>query len=387
MTLDRMTASREELNALRVHDSINVGSMPIDAAENLTQVLDEIVDLMGARSVMVTIHNVTETIPRIVHADRHVPEQGRNAILQYLSGQGHRNIRDDESDWREVSGRPGTVLMMPVTRTEGHSRLIISVFFDNPDPQQRIEAERLYQERRPFAIGFFRLWQRTRILQQRVQSFESALNQTAIGVVMIDRDSHIVFSNQTADEILMAGEGIGCANGTLRAANLADGVNLQAAISHAVASDDERASRAPFKAPLIAFSRRRRPPLVAAFLPALARPVEAGDVAAIMYLVDPQIDTNRMLSPLCKLYGLSPVETVLVCHLAAGATIASAARQMHVKDSTARSYLKTIFIKTGTRRQTELVVLMLSSLIRTKRDVLPEALTFIDSERALGIRA
>ena len=351
----------------------------------LSLVMNEIVDLMGARGALLTLHASTGEPPSIVYVDKRLTDHACEAMLQNLQRTVRAQFEDDQCFWRAGIVAQSMVMLMSVDQLAGHGRLVISVLFDKAGAADRAKAERLYRQRRPFAVGFFQLWQQNRMLQQRAQSLESVLDQTAIGLVMINRDGQIVFANQTATEILAAGDGIGRSNCMLRAASLADGVNLQAAISHAIASDQDPSSHGPRKAPLLSFRRRNGPPLVAALLPALSAPVEHGDVAATLYLIDPQIDTSKMLSPLCKLYGLSPVETVLVCHLAAGETVASAAQQMHVKEQTARGYLKTIFIKTETKRQTELIVLMLSSLIRMKRDVLQEALTSGGSARALEL--
>lgn len=48
--------------------------------------------------------------------------------------------------------------------------------------------------------------------------------------------------------------------------------------------------------------------------------------------------------------------------LARGFTLAAAARQLDIGEGTARQYLKSIFGKTGVRRQAELVKLLLRSL-------------------------
>jgi DNA-binding CsgD family transcriptional regulator/PAS domain-containing protein len=357
-----------------------------DGMSFLPHVLKEVIELMGARSALLTRHPSNGDPPALVSAVGEAAHDVHEAVLKLLDAEVLSSTEGQRCAWREIANISRALFVMPVEPLEGHARLLISVIFEADNLSRRLAAEQLYRERRPFAVGFFQVWQQNSMLLQRLHSFECVLDQTAIGLVMLNRTGQIVFANQTADEILVASDGIGRSNGKLRATNLADGVNLQAALSHAIASDEQPSARAPLRAPLIAFRRRIGAPLVAAFLPALAPPIEQGDVAAIMYLVDPQIDTGKMLSPLCRLYGLSPVETVLVCHLAAGATIASAAQLMHIKEPTARSYLKAIFIKTGTRRQTELVVLMLSSLIRTKREVLQEALTSTGSERALGLR-
>jgi DNA-binding CsgD family transcriptional regulator len=64
---------------------------------------------------------------------------------------------------------------------------------------------------------------------------------------------------------------------------------------------------------------------------------------------------------LVKLYGLTPAETRLLALLARGLSLDEAAEALGVAMATARTHLARIFDKTGTRRQAELVRLVLSA--------------------------
>lgn len=55
---------------------------------------------------------------------------------------------------------------------------------------------------------------------------------------------------------------------------------------------------------------------------------------------------------------LSPQETRIALHLIDGGTVASAAEAMSLAESTVRTHLKSIFAKTGVRRQAELPSLL-----------------------------
>lgn len=52
--------------------------------------------------------------------------------------------------------------------------------------------------------------------------------------------------------------------------------------------------------------------------------------------------------------GLTPREVRVVLHLAEGGTVASAAQAMDVAESTVRTHLKSVFAKTGVKRQAQL---------------------------------
>lgn len=61
-----------------------------------------------------------------------------------------------------------------------------------------------------------------------------------------------------------------------------------------------------------------------------------------------------------RLYGLTPAECRLATAICAGETIVTAAVQAGVSENTVRSQLKSIFDKTGTRRQAQLIKLLMS---------------------------
>jgi len=61
-----------------------------------------------------------------------------------------------------------------------------------------------------------------------------------------------------------------------------------------------------------------------------------------------------------QLYGLTPTESRLADLLVEGLDVRDAAGRLRITLETTRFHLKRIFAKTGTRRQTELLRLMLS---------------------------
>lgn len=61
---------------------------------------------------------------------------------------------------------------------------------------------------------------------------------------------------------------------------------------------------------------------------------------------------------LAQIFGLTPAEARLACIIARGAAPAIAAKELGIAYGTARNQLKSIFVKTGTHRQSELVSLL-----------------------------
>ena len=60
-------------------------------------------------------------------------------------------------------------------------------------------------------------------------------------------------------------------------------------------------------------------------------------------------------------YGVTPAELRLLDRLAEGKTVSEAGQVLHISLNTVKSHLKSLFAKTGTSRQAELMRLVLNS--------------------------
>ena len=72
-----------------------------------------------------------------------------------------------------------------------------------------------------------------------------------------------------------------------------------------------------------------------------------------------------------QLFNLTPAETALSLELANGLSLEEAAEALNIRRNTARAHLRSIFSKTGVRRQTELVRIMLNSVMALGQSELP----------------
>lgn len=340
----------------------------VGETEELPRVLDEILEAMAADAIFLTIHPEGEIAAEAIGGTAHdllTPDH----LAPLLTGFKIWPARDpgDEYRWfsHVVEGRCYDVLVMPVQRVEGHSRLVLTAWFEGRSAEQLRHAEDVFLRRRPFAVGYFRLWQLDRTLQRRLMALESALNLSDFGVILIERSGKIAFANRAAAQLIESGDGVDTHGGRLTGVDLQSSVHLRVAIDHVVHSihpDEDYA-------PLLQLKRRKGPPLIAAVMPVEEKALEASHIAAILYVLDPVLDIGRTLKPLCKLYHLSNVETELASLLASGHSLGDAAAQMRIQEQTARTYLKNIFIKTGAHRQTDLVRLLLSSVIRSSHEM------------------
>ena len=93
--------------------------------------------------------------------------------------------------------------------------------------------------------------------------------------------------------------------------------------------------------------------LVVAPMPSPPFGLAAAHVAAAILISDPEADSGALRDILRRLYQLSEREAELAVRIAEGERLEQAARNLGVTYQTARSYLKSIFMKLGVDRQAE----------------------------------
>jgi DNA-binding CsgD family transcriptional regulator len=180
---------------------------------------------------------------------------------------------------------------------------------------------------------------------------EQVLDQLAFGVVFLSGSGTVAFTNRTARAIIERGDGLILAGGALRATD--------ASVRRALRSLIEQVTVARRGGALaIPRSSNDRP------LAALATPLSAGGssgATAALFLTDPDLGAGSCEEVMTSLYGLTPAEARLTAELMQGKSLDEAAAALAISIHTARSHLKRVFAKTGTRRQSELVRLLVST--------------------------
>ena len=333
---------------------------PPEDEEELRLVMQEIADALGAIAIVLTVQEDDDGQSEILRVSEAIFNE---QFLRRLHEDGaflYAESANDVHRWKNatIDGVAVDVMVLPVKRTVGHQRMVVSALFSGINNETRSAAERVYLARRPFAIGYFRLWQIDRARQRREKALEAALNSFGVGIVLIDSDANTVFLNGASRTLLALADGLKIDGDRIQATNLKDGVRLRVSLDHVSAPGVREAA-------ILSISRASVIPLILLALPIEWDEREIGAVSAVVYIIDPAADVTAVLEPLCQIYRLTSSETKLACLLATGTSLAESAEKMRVKEQTARSVLKQVFRKTGTARQGELVTLLLSSIIRT----------------------
>ncbi len=197
---------------------------------------------------------------------------------------------------------------------------------------------------------------------------DDVLHRLPHAVILVDERGRVVRMNQRASDIVAQGDGLQIQHDVLRGVRPTDTAALHRLIGEAVQSgpgNDSAAGRG---------LRLERPshrwPLTALVTP--LRPQHSssnGHAVAAVFVSDPEHPPPIDGGMLRQWFGLTPAEARLAVVLAQGHSLAEALECLGVGVNTVRTQLKSIFGKTGTRRQAELVWLLLSAPTLTPSEV------------------
>ena len=182
------------------------------------------------------------------------------------------------------------------------------------------------------------------------------------GAILVDAAANVLFANAAARAVLDAGDGLVLQGGCLATTDGAD--TLQRLIASCARGVG------PLRGPLGGELGVRRSPNRQC-LHVTVTPLRSKDPAieipwlglrapaAIVMAVDPETGRRQLAQNLHIRFGLTGAETGLAAEILKGDGRAAAARRRGVSVATARAQLSSIFEKTGTHRQAELVHLLL----------------------------
>lgn len=188
----------------------------------------------------------------------------------------------------------------------------------------------------------------------------AALDRLALGIAAVDMNGYVRFSNQSAAAIFNTNDSLTLNSmGQCRASTADETAALLKAINDETLGpelvDD-------------------RPNVLAVARPSMARPysvfiaplsVGCGVFPlphlAALFISDPEQIPLPVAEQIMKLYGLSRSQALIVQSLASGIRLEEAAGLAGITLSTARTYLKQIFSKTDTSRQSDLVKLVFTA--------------------------
>jgi DNA-binding CsgD family transcriptional regulator len=184
------------------------------------------------------------------------------------------------------------------------------------------------------------------------------LDHHPAGMLMLDGEEHVVYANRRAYDLCVVGDGIALVAGKLMLARTPDDERLQRLLtevrSDARAGGAFRIARPSGKRAYVAVIARVAEP---------ERPLPVPQSAICIAISDPEGHALLPSERLRAAFGLTDAEARLAALLCGGEDLRSAAREIGITYGTARARLAGIFEKTQTRRQGELIKILLTTVV------------------------
>lgn len=198
--------------------------------------------------------------------------------------------------------------------------------------------------------------------------YSQAIGRLSVGTILLDEAGKVLEQNLVAREVLAQNDGLKLVGGRLEASYPSDNRELQQLVRNAFARN---AGDPVSIASAMSVSR----PSGQVSLGVVVEPVPSqewaegkGQPAVVVYIRDAAGKSLASTAAAKQLFNLTPAETALAMELANGLSLEEAAEALNIRRNTARAHLRSIFSKTGVRRQTELVRIMLNSVAALSRN-------------------
>ncbi len=240
----------------------------------------------------------------------------------------------------------------------------LAVFRGPDQPIFTHEESRLFGTLIPHIKRALYLQKRFAKLDQERWNVMGVMDQMPMGVVICDQNTRVIFANRMARELAEQKDGLILRHGEMWSNTHQESATFRDAIKQVVNGMVVGETRPSMALPLT--RRKAFQPLHVRINPLHAReapfPVHAlKQPAAVVYITDPDQAGETSQELLRRMFGLTPREATLLNHLTKGLEMGEAAHEMGVTPHTARSFLKSIFAKTGTARQAELIKQVVTS--------------------------
>ena len=195
-----------------------------------------------------------------------------------------------------------------------------------------------------------------------ISLYSRAMAQLMVGVVVLDKDSQVIECNPAANLILDMQDGLRIVGKQLEAGYANDNRKLQGLIKDALSHDKDSQVTLTEALSISRPSGKLSWGVVVQSISPDQWTEGKQRPAVAVFVRDTEGQSQPPLRLAQQLFQLTPAETMLAIQLANGLSLEEAALELNIRRNTARAHLRSIFSKTGVRRQTELVRIFLNSV-------------------------
>jgi DNA-binding CsgD family transcriptional regulator len=204
------------------------------------------------------------------------------------------------------------------------------------------------------------LWAEVRASRALHSCLESALQLLSMAVILVDNNGEIVWANRSAEAGFVHDGGLRSQRGRVAAPTYRDTERLREMIREQAAPVD--ASEFTGGADLVLSTGDGARPLTVHIVRLSHREQFPSRAVVALFSVDSEKGVGS-IAPFCAAYGLTAAEGRVLAELVAGKKIGIVGRRLGISEWTARTHLKHIMLKTGTKRQAEIMRLFFTSCL------------------------
>jgi DNA-binding CsgD family transcriptional regulator len=195
-------------------------------------------------------------------------------------------------------------------------------------------------------------------LRAASQNLQTAVDMASSGLVLLGSKSEILSVNRVAASFISRNDGLIGTKGGLRAGTPSESAELERLVAAAVSTAE---GKGLVGGGGVLISRRDANPLQVLIVPAPAAKFDLNrSVRAVAFITDPDQRVRPRSEILSSLFRLTSAESRLALLLADGKSLSEIAQALGVSRNTLKTQLTSIYHKTGTSRQAQLVRLLLS---------------------------
>lgn len=205
------------------------------------------------------------------------------------------------------------------------------------------------------------IYERSRRQYLENNAYIRAIDQLAFGVVILNERGHVIRVNETASRMLKESQLLRVVGNHLQAGHPEHEVLVANAIKMILGVSGSEARAAGSLKISAAEPNRSLYMLLKPIQDSTPDPRSPPAGVAIFMSAD-TLHHNVSIDAFAKLYYISRAEMALVTELLEGASIVEASTTLGISENTARVQLRSVFTKTDTHRQADLIRLILTSL-------------------------
>jgi len=225
---------------------------------------------------------------------------------------------------------------------------------------------RLFAELIPHLQRAVRLQLRLADLDGQLEGSAEILDRLVQGVILVDAEARVIFANRAAESMLRAGRGLVLGRAGLRAEIPGETRRLRRMIADCAEPRPGRGGAGG----RLRLSREHGMPLTVLVAPHHTRFcwIDVVRPRAVLFIADPEATAALSQQWLREDFGLTSAEAAVAVEVLEADGLRAVARRLGISLATARTHLAHVFDKTGTRRQAELVRLLLRSQPAVRED-------------------